>query len=740
MKKGILFFILLFLVLAGLSIENLSFEQYYGRALTEVEALPFQEAIDQLNALENRLTDNFLHRERIYSLHKIKDQRLAEEIDHAIEADDLQYALDLLSNTNDSRREEVAREINYRNALNAEQNGLKEEALSIFSSLETYKDSKQRADLLAEQIAYQHAEEVFTGTNYDEGIAALTALGTPDALAAADQLTEKRNIHRASLQEQANGLLSAGAWHTAGIRQNIPWISGDARYGMLPAQAERTVSGLGGVFFLDHGKVYPVEEAYGCADIIASYSDIQDVAAGLTHGLFLHSDGSVSGLGSEAYGRLNVSDWSDISSIAAGAWHSIGQKTDGTVIAAGNNDYKQCDVSDWKDVISVAAGLWHTVGLKADGTLLSTGDNTYGQCNTSDWEGIVRIVCGACYTVGLKADGTVLATGDNRCGQCNVSEWTDIASISAGAFHTVAVRFDGSLIYCGRLPKELPNDPLFDSTWSASDSPQQEIIEASAYYVEGENSNLGPWLYLDQSGAVQICIDDSIPKTPFRVDILATANELPRGYVTDPSASGTIIHMPTELPQDQARKAHAVLSITGDYLGFTSNRKGVMIRNGIVYYDRAETTTAAIFPNGTIELYERGQTSADQLKSCGVRDSFSFGPILIKDGKIVYENKGSEIVITMRVALGYSDPYHFIGVVTLRDRLNQMSFSDVATVCERYGCKAAYNLDGGHSTSLVFMGKELSLVSLTGLEHKNIRGLSDIVAFLTNETVSPESE
>ena len=42
----------------------------------------------------------------------------------------------------------------------------------------------------------------------------------------------------------------------------------------------------------------------------------------------------------------------------------------------------------------------------------------------------------------------------------------------------------------------------------------------------------------------------------------------------------------------------------------------------------------------------------------------------------------------------------------------------------------AYNLDGGHSTSLVFMGKELSMVSLQNNQYDNIRGLSDVVMFL----------
>lgn len=741
MKRGTLVFISLLVILViSFVLAYLYFDRSFSEEISNSEILPYQEAIEKLDALEQKLTKWPFYQDKISSIHQIKEQLLSDEIDHAIERDELQYALQLITNPDDPRKNEIETELQFRDALQAEQDGQYEEALNAFRLLGTYKDSKERSDFLAEKIAFQQAKEVFTGANYDEGIAALKAVGTADALAAADELTEKRNQHREALQEQAQGLLSAGAWHTAGIKQNTPWIAGDSRYSDVPAQADRTVSGLCGAFFLYQGKVYPVGEAYGAAETIASFSDIQDVASGLTHGLFLHADGSVTGLGSEAYGRLDVSTWSDISAVAVGAWHSIGQKTDGTVVAVGNNDHKQCDVSDWKEIVSVAAGLWHTVGLRSDGTLLAAGDNTYGQCNISEWEDIVQIACGACYTIGLKADGTVLAAGDNCCGQCNVFDWTDVAAICAGGYHTVAVRYDGSLIYTGLLPKELPEEPLFDSNWNAAEIVSPDASGTASYYVEGEDSELGPWLYLDPFGAVQICIDDSTTRTPFRVDCIVTANALPRGYVTDPDASGRIIHMPVEMPQEQARKAHAVLSITGDYLGFTSNRKGVMIRNGIVYYNRAETTTAAILPNGTLEIYERGETNAEQLASLGVKDSFSFGPVLIKNGQIVYEHKGGEIVVTMRVALGFSDPFHFISVITLRDRKNQMSFMDVANVCARYGCKAAYNLDGGHSTSLVFMGKELSLLSLIGMRYTNIRGLSDIVGFLSNEAVHPDTE
>ncbi len=196
------------------------------------------------------------------------------------------------------------------------------------------------------------------------------------------------------------------------------------------------------------------------------------------------------------------------------------------------------------------------------------------------------------------------------------------------------------------------------------------------------------------------------------------------------------------LSEEQARNHHAVLAFTGDFIGWTSNRKAIMIRNGVVYYNRQETTSLAILPDGTLGFYRPGDTDADQLQAMGVRDSFSFGPLLVRDGKRYYTDDGNDLA-TARVGFGYSDPYHYIAIVALRERQTALSFTRLADTFVRYGARLAYNMDGGHSTSLVFMGKELSTISTRGPgRYGNIRGLSDIVIFLQNDAVgaAPEAE
>jgi exopolysaccharide biosynthesis protein len=142
-------------------------------------------------------------------------------------------------------------------------------------------------------------------------------------------------------------------------------------------------------------------------------------------------------------------------------------------------------------------------------------------------------------------------------------------------------------------------------------------------------------------------------------------------------------------------------------------------------------------PDGTLKCYQPGQTDAAKLQALGVRDSFSFGPLLVEDKKVAYVDDGKDLS-TGRVGFGYSDPYHYIVIVALRERHTALSWVRMSNIFVSFGARVAYNLDGGHSSSLVFMGYELSTVPTRSHgRFTNIRGLSDIVMFLENPSVQP---
>ena len=722
----------------------------FRTAMTASEALPYAEAREVLTTAAQALDGKPFAQSRVDALNRRLDELLLAEADRAIGANELSYAADLLENRDSTRAQELRQLLAEQERAEAlrqayaaadalEQAGKDAEALAAFQALESYEDAPRRAESIATRMAFEAAQAVFTGTNFDEGIAALTALGTAEGQAAAEDLQQKKaewiEARRQQYTAAAADQLSAGVWHTA-VAGTAPWIAGDGRYGAAPEQAEKVFSGPASVFYLAAGKVITTGETFGAEETIAALTDVKKVAPGLVHALFLQADGHVAAVGSKALDRLPKEDWDGMIDVAAGAWHSVGLRSDGTAVACGNNDHGQCDVEEWTEVSAVSAGFWHTVGLKQDGTVVACGDNAYGQCNVTDWTDIVALSCGACTTVGLKRDGTVVACGDNGAGQCLVAGWSDVAAIAAGSYHTVGLRLDGTVLLAGLGSDRIPAEPVFASDW-VSPAVTVETAEqpVATVYIQGENDDFGPWLYMDTQGIALVCIDYSGDRELFRADMLATKSALPSGRVTKPEASGNYIKMPAVLGEEQARKHHAVLAFTGDYIGWTSNRKGVMIRNGVVYYDRQETTTLAVMPDGTLAFYRKGETSAAQLQSQGVRDSFSFGPLLVNDGKKAYVDDGKDL-FTGRVGFGYSDPYHYIAIVALRDSQTPLSFSLLADYFVSFGARVAYNLDGGHSASLVFMGKELSLVSTrSSRRYGNIRGLSDIIMFLENDAV-----
>ena len=77
--------------------------------------------------------------------------------------------------------------------------------------------------------------------------------------------------------------------------------------------------------------------------------------------------------------------------VAVGWYHTVGLRSDGTVVAVGSNGFGKLNVSSWREIKQVAAGTSHTVGLKSDGTVVTAGSNYYGQENVRTWRKIEQV-------------------------------------------------------------------------------------------------------------------------------------------------------------------------------------------------------------------------------------------------------------------------------------------------------------------------------------------------------------
>ena len=165
-----------------------------------------------------------------------------------------------------------------------------------------------------------------------------------------------------------------------------------------------------------------------------------------------------------------------------------------------------------------------------------------------------------------------------------------------------------------------------------------------------------------------------------------------------------------------ARRNKAVLMITGDNLTESDTQyKSILIRDGKVFLDSAKCDVMAMYPDMTLRLFSPKETNASQLLMDGVRDAFSFGPTLIRDGVFTTEDIDHTARIANetnpRTGLGMVDPGHFVAIVVdgrQKEYSYGMRLTAFGQLFVKEGCVEAYNLDGGVSACMLFMGEQLN--------------------------------
>jgi exopolysaccharide biosynthesis protein len=182
-----------------------------------------------------------------------------------------------------------------------------------------------------------------------------------------------------------------------------------------------------------------------------------------------------------------------------------------------------------------------------------------------------------------------------------------------------------------------------------------------------------------------------------------------------------------------ANENNAIFAINGDYYGFRDD--GITIRNGQIFRDSPARTGLALYEDGSMKVYEETETTADELIEQGVTQTLSFGPALVKDSSAITDfgevsidkNFGNRSIDNSnpRTGMGIISANHYVFVVVDgRSQESQgMTFTEFAKVFEDLGCTEAYNLDGGGSSTMYFMGRVVN--NPLGKGHE--RGVSDIL-------------
>lgn len=187
-----------------------------------------------------------------------------------------------------------------------------------------------------------------------------------------------------------------------------------------------------------------------------------------------------------------------------------------------------------------------------------------------------------------------------------------------------------------------------------------------------------------------------------------------------------------ETTSDIAKENNAIFAINGDFYGFRDS--GPVIRNGVLYRSNKRSGSndvLAVYNDGSFVTMKEENVDAQNLLDSGVLQLFSFGPTLVDNGQIsVSANQEVEQSMNSnpRTAIGMISPLHYVFVVS-DGRTSEsagLSLAQLAAVMQDAGCQCAYNLDGGGSSTMWFMGDVVNNPTTNGNSISE-RKVSDIV-------------
>ena len=224
--------------------------------------------------------------------------------------------------------------------------------------------------------------------------------------------------------------------------------------------------------------------------------------------------------------------------------------------------------------------------------------------------------------------------------------------------------------------------------------------------------------------------------TYFVCDIkLSDVSQLRTAFAGDDFRSGIY-----EAVSDIAGRYSPVLAINADFCRY--HREGVIIRNGEVL--RRQN----IKKHHLLVVDEKGNFSAqtdrsgkqglvaNKLEQQNTWQTFEFGPVLVENGqaaelplKSFYINC-NDGYYEPRTAIGQLGPLHYIVIVVDGRRDGYSTGASMPQLQQLFldeGAQFAFNLDGGGSTTLYFLGEVINMPS-GGKQ----RSVSDVLMFMPN--------
>jgi hypothetical protein len=226
------------------------------------------------------------------------------------------------------------------------------------------------------------------------------------------------------------------------------------------------------------------------------------------------------------------------------------------------------------------------------------------------------------------------------------------------------------------------------------------------------------------------------------------------------SRDGDVFHCVPNDPEDRvhsedwpaaiAKKNGTVFAINSDFAHLRlqqKQRSGVLIRDGVILSEKTlahnkgtfpNLDNMALYPDGRMEVYASDEYKAQEYLDMGALDVLAFGPYLIKDSALndaALAKYGKSRA--PRTAVGMVEPGHYFAMM-LEGRHSKSRGAGISYLAEKLlekGCKTGFNLDGGQTATMVFMGEQIIHVGKTSGTNASARRAAEILGIGTSEQV-----
>ena len=174
---------------------------------------------------------------------------------------------------------------------------------------------------------------------------------------------------------------------------------------------------------------------------------------------------------------------------------------------------------------------------------------------------------------------------------------------------------------------------------------------------------------------------------------------------------------------------NALVAINGDYYGNTN--EGVVIRNGVIYRaNKTNCDVCVLYFDGRMRVMPGSSFSVEEAIADGAWQAWTFGPALLDtDGSVLTAFSSTNRIISAnpRTAIGYYEPGHYcMIVVDGRGESAGISLPELSELFYELGCTAAYNLDGGNSSIMVWQGDVINDPSGGGRESSDALLIAEV--------------